>query len=216
MARRPKYRHKSRHILAAISILVVMLLIILLGRPETLTAAVGLNATTPTPVTLEQLRQVAESRGIRVGVTDGGFGSDLYNNTILQEFNSVTPENYMKFENIHPCPPVWLINSNPSVANWVTIHGTERDIGKYDCTLANAANDEWEWADVDVRVQWAAAHGMGFRGHTLVWWQQNPGWLTHVDVTSFSSRTRANHARAYPTGDRALLRLRERLRLRRG
>ena len=89
----------------------------------------------------------------------------------------------MKFEMIHPCPPVWLIDSNPSVANWVAVHGTERSYDEYDCTLANAANDEWEWADVDARVQWAAAHEIGFRGHTLVWSQQNPGWLTHDDVT---------------------------------
>lgn len=183
MASQPKNSRKPTRMLIGISILAVTLLIILVGRPEALTRAVGLSAATPTPVTLGQLRQVAESRGLRVGVTDGGFGSDLYNNTISQEFNSITPENYMKFEMIHPCPPVWLINSNPSVANWVAVHGTEREHEKYDCTLSNAANDEWEWADVDAIVQWAAAHGIGFRGHTLVWWQQNPGWLTHVDVT---------------------------------
>jgi len=129
------------------------------------------------------LRQIAESRGIRVGVIDAGFGTSLFQNTIPLEFNSITPENDMKFELIHPCPPLWLINSNPSVSNWVDVYGAGGQGSQYDCHLANAAADEWEWTNVDERVEWAAEHGLGFRGHTLIWWLQNPGWLTHSTVT---------------------------------
>ncbi len=109
MTSQPKNSRKTRRMLIGIFILAGLLVFILLQRPAALTAAGGLSAPTPTPVTLDQLRQVAESRGIRVGVTDGGFDTNLYNNTIAQEFNSITPENVMKFEMIHPCPPVWLI-----------------------------------------------------------------------------------------------------------
>lgn len=140
------------------------------------------NSLTLTPVTLHQLRQIAASRGIRVGVTDAGFGSVLYQNTVPIEFNSLTPESYMKFENIHPCPPVWLINSNATVSTWVQDHGTERPQAKYHCTLTNATNDEWEWGDLDSRVSWAAQNNIGFRGHTFLWALQNPGWLTHESV----------------------------------
>ncbi len=177
MARQSKKDPYASRILAAISSLTVILIIILIGRPEAITAAIGLADATPTPVTLGQLRQIAESRGIRVGVTDAGFGTRLYENTIPQEFNSITSENYMKFENIHPCPPVWLINSNSSVSNWVVEHGLDNPDSNLHCTVGQADQDEWNWGYADQRVEWAAEHGLGFRGHTLVWAMQNPGWL---------------------------------------
>lgn len=38
--------------------------------------------------------------------------------------------------------------------------------------------DRFDFAAGDRLVEFAAAHGMKVRGHTLVWHQQNPAWLT--------------------------------------
>jgi endo-1,4-beta-xylanase len=35
-----------------------------------------------------------------------------------------------------------------------------------------------DWAAADAIVDFAGAHGMRVRGHTLVWYSQNPDWLT--------------------------------------
>jgi endo-1,4-beta-xylanase len=37
--------------------------------------------------------------------------------------------------------------------------------------------DTYDFSDVDALVEFAEAHGMAVRGHTLVWHNQNPGWL---------------------------------------
>jgi GH35 family endo-1,4-beta-xylanase len=129
------------------------------------------------------LRQPADQRGFRVGVTDAGFGSALYENTIPYAFNSLTPESVMKFENIHPCPPAWLIESNSSIAAWVRDHGADRPEETHRCTSPNAADDEWEWASVDRLLTWAREKNIGFRGHTFLWHSQNPGWLIDESVT---------------------------------
>lgn len=147
-------------------------------------------SSSPTPITLHELRIIASTRGIRIGVTDSSLGNTLFNNTIPVEFNSVTPENNMKFENIHPCPPVWLINSNLGVKNWVEQKGANNGrLPKYFCYLSTAGDDEWEWADFDALVSWAAQNDIGVRGHTLLWHLQNPGWLTDNSIVlSLSER----------------------------
>jgi endo-1,4-beta-xylanase len=40
------------------------------------------------------------------------------------------------------------------------------------------SRDQYSWADADAIVSFAEAHGMKVRGHTLVWHQQLPGWIT--------------------------------------
>jgi GH35 family endo-1,4-beta-xylanase len=140
-------------------------------------------SSSPTPITLNRLRDVAVVRSIRVGVTDTSLGNLLFNNTISLEFNSITPEVIMKFKNIHPCPPEWLIESNPSVKNWVEQKGADNGRPpKYFCYLATAGDDEWEWSDVDTLVHWAAQNNIGVRGHTFLWHFQNPGWLTDTAI----------------------------------
>lgn len=67
-----------------------------------------------------------------------------YYNTLVREFNVVTPENVMKFSLIHP----------------------ERD--------------RYDFADADAIVNLARTHGMQVRGHTLVWHQQMPEWLSSI------------------------------------
>lgn len=135
-----------------------------------------------TPDNLFHLRDIADTLGLYVGVIDThDFGSSIYLNTVPSEFNSITAENLMKFEYVHPCPPPWLIASNSTVYNWVTQHGADRP-EPYRCTIANSVNDEWEWEYLDQLVSWAAAQNMGFRGHTLLWYAQNPEWLTSPRV----------------------------------
>ncbi|MFC9684657.1 endo-1,4-beta-xylanase [Streptomyces sp. NPDC056948] len=41
----------------------------------------------------------------------------------------------------------------------------------------------YNWAEADRIVDFAEAHGQQVRGHTLVWHQQNPGWLTNGNWT---------------------------------
>ena len=40
-----------------------------------------------------------------------------------------------------------------------------------------------DWAEADRIVNFAEAHGQQVRGHTLLWHQQNPGWLTNGSWT---------------------------------
>lgn len=60
---------------------------------------------------------------------------------IVKQFNSLTPENVMKFGPLHP------------------------------------EENRYNWAGADSIVAFAHKHQMKVRGHTLVWHQQNPGWL---------------------------------------
>jgi GH35 family endo-1,4-beta-xylanase len=139
----------------------------------------------PRSVAFHPLKEAPKQRPFRIGVTDSGFGSALYANTIAYAFNSLTPESVMKFESIHPCPPQWLIESNASVAAWVGNEGAAR------CTLENAADDEWHWEKLHRLLTWAQENNIGVRGHTLLWHMQNPGWLTHETI----SLTRAERQR---------------------
>jgi endo-1,4-beta-xylanase len=45
------------------------------------------------------------------------------------------------------------------------------------------SQDEFDFADADSIVAFAARHDMTVRGHTLVWHRQLPGWLTEGDWT---------------------------------
>lgn len=134
------------------------------------------------PASMVSLRELADKSELHLGVTDAGFGTSLYENTVAVNFNSLTPESVMKFENIHPCPPLWLIESNSSISAWVEQHGAERSGEKYHCSLEQVVQDEWEWEDTDLRVEWARKHGIGFRGHTFLWVLQNPGWLIDPSI----------------------------------
>jgi endo-1,4-beta-xylanase len=60
---------------------------------------------------------------------------------LARHFNSVTAENEMKFERLHP------------------------------------EEDRYTFADADRLIDFAVAHGMGIRGHTLVWHNQTPRWV---------------------------------------
>ncbi|GAB4578869.1 MAG: hypothetical protein Fur0022_16060 [Anaerolineales bacterium] len=136
------------------------------------------------------LKELAASQGLLLGTTDGAF-NQLYINTIPQEFSSVTPENLFKFENIHPCPPAWLLSgpmANSTVITWVVEHGTDRPGEQYDCYLddpnlpGTGPTPEYDWTEADTFVGWAASEGLGIYVTPLVWWNQNPGWLVYANA----------------------------------
>jgi endo-1,4-beta-xylanase len=91
------------------------------------------------------LRQLAAHTGLRVGtaVNTDALGNDpIYRAAVADQFNTVTPENVMKWEVVEP------------------------QRGVNDFTAA------------DTLVDFARAHGQKVRGHTLVWHNQLPSWLT--------------------------------------
>ncbi|MFZ6030010.1 MAG: endo-1,4-beta-xylanase [Chloroflexota bacterium] len=148
------------------------------------------QAALPSRTHYPSLRSGAERHRLHVGITDAGFGTSAYENTIPAAFNSLTPESVMKFENIHPCPPRWLIEQNAGVAAWVREHGADRPEASHHCTLARAADDEWEWERLDRLLTWANEHQLGFRGHTFLWHMQNPGWLTDGSISLTTDQRR--------------------------
>jgi endo-1,4-beta-xylanase len=92
----------------------------------------------------------AAGNGRRIGVAvEPNFlaGDASYRSTVSHEFNTVTPENVMKFEHIHPAP------------------------------------ESFDFCDSDALVSYAAANHMQVRGHTLVWHQQLPEWLSRGEFS---------------------------------
>ena len=128
-----------------------------------------------------KLRELAPSHNIRVGVSVGSdsLNDSYYVNTILNEFNSLTPEVEMKFDIIHPCPPLPLIDINnahynANVARWVQENGH----------CDGSEGSEWDWSGMDAIVAFAENNNMGVYGHTLTWHQNNPRWLTDTGLTA--------------------------------
>ena len=96
---------------------------------------------------VQSLRQVS---GLRIGAAvDPSFlaGDATYRSTVSREFNTLTPENVMKFDHIHPAP------------------------------------ESFDFCDSDALVSYAAANHMQVRGHTLVWHQQLPEWLSRGEFS---------------------------------
>ena len=105
------------------------------------------------------LRQAAP-HGFVVGtaVAGGGHHEDMpypdpfpndrkYRHLVGKEFSSVSPENQMKWEFIHP------------------------------------QEDVYNFGPADAIVSFAWWHRQEVRGHTLLWHNQNPGWLEQGDYT---------------------------------
>lgn len=90
------------------------------------------------------LRSLAVRHGLLIGAAIGSYrlAEPAYTETARREFNLVTPENAMKWANIHPEP------------------------------------DSYDFRQADAIVQFALQHGMQVRGHTLVWGQALPAWVS--------------------------------------
>jgi hypothetical protein len=96
------------------------------------------------------LRQTASTRGLAVGTAMGpGFlaADRIYRSVVSNEFSTLTPENVMKFDHIHP------------------------------------ALESSSFCDSAALVSCAAANHMQVRGHTLVWRQQLPEWLSRGEFS---------------------------------
>jgi endo-1,4-beta-xylanase len=127
------------------------------------------------------LKDVAAPRGIVMGVAvhPPRFSDERYERTITRDFDSVTPEVAMKFEVIHPCPPLALTEPtsdqyNASVAAWVASRSRDCD---------GSASSEWNWEPMDRVVAWAEEHDLMVYGHPFLWHLQNPGWITETDLS---------------------------------
>ena len=122
-------------------------------------------STTPLPATATSvapdaaLRAVAPS-GFAIGAavaggghhTTAGYPDPFTSDAVLREqltseFSSLTPENQLKWESVHP------------------------DVTTYD------------FGPADAIVDFAERNRQSVRGHTLLWHQQNPGWLPTGEVT---------------------------------
>ncbi len=146
--------------------------------------------------TFPSLKSVAADNGILVGVNDDHFNTPYFNNTIPPNFDSVTPGNRMEFKNIHPCPPEWMLTPtdpdySKSVTDWVIAHGDLPPIGQhddYDCWIAYAEEDEWEWGGVTTGttglMNWAGENNVGVYMTPLVWYLEDalPPWLDEDTV----------------------------------
>jgi endo-1,4-beta-xylanase len=96
------------------------------------------------------LRQTAGLRGLTVGTAvEPGFlaAEESYRSVVANEFSTLTPENVMKFDHIHP------------------------------------ARESYSFCESDSLVSYAAANHMQVRGHTLVWHQQLPEWLSRGEFS---------------------------------
>ncbi len=149
----------------------------------------------PTPIAIydvnHPLRDLATEHGLLFGTVDDNLGTQLYQNTVTQEFSSVTSGNKFKFENVHPCPPNWLLIGDPtdpvnfppnaSVHDWVLQHGLiDNDpTDPRSCDLnpeGTLDGNEYYWADADAFVQWANTampEGLQIFIHTLIYRTQN-------------------------------------------
>lgn len=90
------------------------------------------------------LRQWADKRGLRIGAAIGiSYMQDkLYVPTLVQNFNTITTENALKFGPLSP------------------------------------ARGQYNFDEADAIVKFAQDHKIKIRGHTLVWTNQLPEWLT--------------------------------------
>jgi endo-1,4-beta-xylanase len=130
-------------------------------------AASGSGVPDPTTSTL---RQLAAHTGLRVGTavdTTALAADPTYRAAVAAQFDTVTPENVMKWEVVEP------------------------QRGQFDFTQA------------DQLVAFAKANRQRVRGHTLVWHNQLPSWLTSGtwtraqlrDILRQHIRTEAGHFR---------------------
>jgi len=102
------------------------------------------------------LRQLAKPTKVRVGtaVNTSALDEDAtYRTLVAQQFDSVTPENVMKWEVVQP----------------------ERS--------------RWDFTEADQLVAFAKANKQKVRGHTLVWHNQLPAWLTQGTWTKQQLRS---------------------------
>lgn len=88
--------------------------------------ATPLPTPSPTPTPPPSLGTLAREQGVWIGssVSPGLLSEDSdYAQLLLREFNSVTPENAMKFEVIHPEPGVYDFSGADAIVEFAGRHG---------------------------------------------------------------------------------------------
>ncbi|NIY93733.1 endo-1,4-beta-xylanase [Vibrio diazotrophicus] len=95
------------------------------------------------------LKSLAEQSNIHIGAAleTRHLKEPNFAKTFSSQFNQLTPENEMKWVNIHP------------------------------------QRDRFDFSKGDELVNFAQQHSMQVKGHTLVWHNQNPDWLTQKQWT---------------------------------
>ncbi|HSY22390.1 MAG TPA: endo-1,4-beta-xylanase, partial [Polyangiaceae bacterium] len=58
--------------------------------------------------------------------------------------------------------------------------------------VIEATEGTWDFGGADAIVAEAVANGQAIKGHTFVWWQQNPTWITGLDAADLLSAVEAN------------------------
>ena len=122
---------------------------LLAGAPALAAPDTAAAARVPDPAT-STLRELAKHTGVRIGTavdTSALVNDPTYRSAVAAQFDSVTPENVLKWEVVHP------------------------EQGRYDFTQG------------DQLVAFAKANRQKVRGHTLVWHNQLPAWVTSRDWT---------------------------------
>lgn len=106
-------------------------------------------------ITDKTLKDVFAEHGMKVGtcVHSGVLDSQSMERLILTQYNSITMENAMK--------PDSILNQERSISEG-------RLVVEFSAETVKILN-------------WAKAHEMPMRGHTLIWYSQTPEWIFHQD-----------------------------------
>ncbi len=106
--------------------LLLLPLFILLVCYSPSAAQVTLKKAPPTPIL--SLRSLANAHGIAIGTAvniQALQSGPEYQDTLSREFNIVTPENAMKFANIHPNPGVYDFHDADTIVAFAHAHGMQ-------------------------------------------------------------------------------------------
>jgi endo-1,4-beta-xylanase len=61
---------------------------------------------------------------------------------------------------------------------------TPGNAGKWGSVAASQDSTKWDWAGLDRAYNYAKAHNIIFKEHTLIWGQQQPSWISSLDATT--------------------------------
>ena len=138
-----------------ITALLCILILALSGCEGASTQSAKCELPDKSTITEKTLKDVFAEHGMKVGccVHSGITSNGNLEKIVLEEFDSITMENAMK--------PDSVLNREESQREGVL-------------TV--------EFSDETVRIlNWAKAHEMPMRGHTLIWYSQTPEWIFHQD-----------------------------------
>ncbi|MEM3145299.1 MAG: endo-1,4-beta-xylanase [Thermoproteota archaeon] len=113
----------------------------------------AVNNTYPLPVKNYTLKSLADRLSLRIGTTISfsHFDDPNYIKTIVQEFNTVTPENEMKFVLIHPFPSVYTFSRADRIVEFAEKHGLKI---RGHCLVWHQQLPEWITRGNFTREEW--------------------------------------------------------------